>query len=172
MAGAIVLLFAVIFGLAALSKMRSRAEFLTVLRGLLPAWLAQPVAILIPAGELALAALLLSGIAQRGALVAVLVALSLFTIILIQMGRRGVKGCGCFGESSEEPNIISGVVRNLLLIGATGWLLRETGPISIIGPDTSSFLGRMTIAIGILCLWPCLVALASVRKQFSQPSNT
>src|ERR1051326_9115185 len=153
MAGAIVLLLAVVFGLAAVSKMRSRGEFVTVLRDLLPPWLATPVSILIPAGELFLAAVMVSGIAERGALVAALVTLSLFTTILIQMRRRGVKGCGCFGESSEEPNIISGVVRKLLLIGAVGGLLRETGPISIVGPDASSFLGRITVVIGILCLW-------------------
>src|SRR3954451_9722034 len=130
MAGAIVLLLAVVFGLAAVSKIRSRGEFVTILRGLLPGWLANPVSILVPAGELFLTAFLLSGIAPRGALVVTVVTLSLFTIMLFQMRRRGVKGCGCFGESSEEPNIISGVARNILLIGATGWLFRATGPIS------------------------------------------
>jgi hypothetical protein len=168
MAGAVVLLLALVFGLAAVSKMRARVEFVAVLRGLLPAWLAPPVSILIPAGELILAALLLSGIALRGALVAAVIALSLFTVVLLQMSRHGLKGCGCFGESSGEPNTISGVVRNLLLIGAGVWVLWQKSAVSIVGPDVSSFLGRITVVIGFLCLWPCLVAVAGVFKRFPQ----
>jgi hypothetical protein len=172
MTGAIVLLLAVVFALAAISKMRSRAEFVIVLRHLLPPWCAKPISILIPAGELLLAALLLSGVTLSGALIAVIVVLSVFTIVLFQMHRRGVKGCGCFGESSEEQNVVGGVLRNVLLIGAAGWLLCETEPVTVVGPDISSFLGRITIVIGVLCLGSCLVALTRIYKQFSQPSKT
>ena len=59
MSGAIVLLLAAVFGMAAVSKMRARARFVAVLRNLVP-WLAGPASILIPGVELLLAGFLLS----------------------------------------------------------------------------------------------------------------
>jgi hypothetical protein len=36
--------------------------------------------------------------------------------------------------------------------------------VSIFGPDFSTALGRFTIVAGLLCLWPCAVALVQRRK--------
>ena len=62
---------------------------------------------------------------------------------------------------------MSGIVRNFLLIAAAASVLFQSGPISFVGPDLSSFLGRITIIIGVFCLWPSLVALVNTRNRLS-----
>jgi hypothetical protein len=164
MSGAIILLLATVFVVAAVSKLRSRAEFSAVLRRLILGPLVGTATIVVPGIEILIAVFLLSGLAPQGAIMAAIVLLSVFTVVLIEMRRRGVKGCACFGESAEDAGTASGIIRNLLLIIAAVCALQGTGPIFWIGPDTSSFLGRVTIVTGAFCLWPCLVALANRRK--------
>ena len=171
MSGAIVLLLAAVFGMAAVSKMRARARFVAVLRNLVPWRLAGPASILIPGVELLLAGFLLSGLAPQKAIVAAIALLFAFTLVLLDMRRRGVKGCACFGESADKATAFSGIVRNLALIAAAIFALCATGPVSFTDPDFSSLLGRITIVLGAFCLWPCLVALANVYKQFSDQTK-
>jgi uncharacterized membrane protein YphA (DoxX/SURF4 family) len=164
MPGTVILLLAAIFLLAAISKIRERIAFASLLRRLLPGWLVQPAATLTPAGELLLATFLLSGVAPRRVLAAAIVLLAGFTIILAQMWRRGFKGCGCFGEGQNAVTPGNGLVRNLVLMAATAWAISQTGSFSVFGPDLSSFLGRLTVVAGVISLWPCLVALAHRRR--------
>lgn len=164
MPGIVILLLAVIFLLAASSKIRERMAFASVLRRLLPGSLVQPAATLIPAVEFLLAAFLLSGVAPQRALAGAIALLLCFTLILAQMWRRGLKGCGCFGENENTATPGNGLLRNLILMAAAAWAISQPGSFSVFGPDVSSFLARMTVVVGALCLWPCLVALAHRRK--------
>ncbi|MGI8967237.1 MAG: MauE/DoxX family redox-associated membrane protein [Limisphaerales bacterium] len=160
----IILLLAAIFLLAAISKFRSRDAFSAVLRNLLPAVLVAPMSIFVPLVELLLAGFLLSGIAPQKAIIASIVMLVIFTLVLAEMWRRGLQGCACFGETVNTSTTSSGLIRNVILIAAALSILNEREPISFLGPDFSTFLGRLTVIIGALCLWPCLVALVSRRK--------
>ncbi|MEO7299254.1 MAG: MauE/DoxX family redox-associated membrane protein [Verrucomicrobiota bacterium] len=164
MSGTIILLLSTIFILAAISKLRSRDAFQAVLINLIPASLLGPVSIIVPILELLLAGFLLSGIAPQKSIIAAIAILAVFTLILLEMWRRGIKGCACFGETVNSATSSSGVIRNLILILAACLIVKEPGPITFIGPDISSFLARITVVVGALCFWPCLVALISRRK--------
>jgi hypothetical protein len=169
MTGTIILLLAILFTIAGISKLRSRPAFSAVLRNLIPASLVKPATIVIPAIELLLAGFLFSGIAPQKALAAAIALLAVFTVILAEMWRRGLKGCACFGETGTAATNGSGVIRNLLLIGAAAAVINQPGPVSLFGPDVSSFLARMTVVAGAFCFWSCLAALAGRRKSiFSQ----
>jgi len=147
--------------------LRSRAAFSALLRKLVPAQFAAPASVLIPALELLLAAFLLSGTAPQKALLAAIVLLAVFTVILAVMWRRGLKGCACFGETVNAATNSSGLIRNIILIAAAACVLRAPGPVSFLGPDLSSFLARGTVVVGVLCFWPCLVALLLLTPHFS-----
>ena len=164
MPGTIILLLSVVFALAAISKLRSRDTFRSALQKLLPESVAAPASLFVPLLELFLALFLISGIAPHIALASAIILLLIFSFVLAQMHRRGLKGCGCFGESENTASHRSGIVRNLILIAAASWTMTQTGPISVLGPDASSFIARMTLVIGVLCLWPCLVGLGQRWK--------
>jgi uncharacterized membrane protein YphA (DoxX/SURF4 family) len=164
MSGAIILLLASVFLLAALSKIRDRDAFNRVLRQLVPRPLVQPFSRLVPIGEMLLAAVLISGIAPAPALCGSIAVLAAFTLVLAQMWRRGLKGCACFGETETNSTPGAGIVRNLLLIIGSSAVMKQSGPIAIIGPDLSSALARVTLAVGAFCLWSCLIPLFQRRK--------
>jgi len=163
MPGSIVLLLSAVFLLAAISKLRSRGEFIAVLRQLSPGFLVYPLSFAVPFLELLLAVCLLKVRTQRPALLATIACLILFTFILLELQRRGAKGCGCFGESDAELG--PGVVRNVILSGLTAALLPQSAAISCFAPDLSSFVARLTVVLTAFCLWPCLVAIASLYKR-------
>jgi len=164
MPGAIILLLVTVFVIAAIAKLRAKDAFRTVLRGLLPRPLVGPVAAVVPMIELALGAFLLSGITQKKALECAIIMLAAFTLALAVMWWRGIKGCACFGEAANTATTGSGMVRNIILIGATLLVAREPGPIAFWSPDVSAVLGRLTVVVGALCLWACAVALVNQRK--------
>jgi uncharacterized membrane protein YphA (DoxX/SURF4 family) len=164
MSGSIILLLAAVFLFAALAKLRSQNEFAEVLRNLVPSSLVKMTALAIPLLEVLLAGFLLSGIASRAAAMASVAVLAVFTIVLTVMWRRGVKGCGCFGEDNNTATTGSGIIRNLILIALA--VLIAIGPenLMLYGPDVATLLGRMTVVAGAFCLWPCIVALVERRK--------
>jgi uncharacterized membrane protein YphA (DoxX/SURF4 family) len=164
MSGAIILLLAAIFILAAISKFRSRDAFGEVLRNLIPAPFVKFIVAIVPLSELLLAGFLLSGVAQKKAVATAIALLIVFTIILGVMWRRGLKGCACFGETVNADTSASGILRNLILIAGAVFVLNQPGPILFLGPDLSTFLGRLTLIAGTLCLWPCLIALVNRRN--------
>ncbi len=164
MSGAIILLLASVFLLAAFSKIRDRDAFNRVLRQLVPRSLVQPLSRVLPIGEMLLAAALLSGIAPRPALSASIVLLATFTLVLAQMRRRGLKGCACFGETETNASPGTGIVRNLLLIIGAAAVMNHSAPILIIGPDLSTALARVTLVVGAFCLWSCQIPLIQRRK--------
>ncbi len=164
MSGTIILLLAAVFILAAISKLRARDAFSAVLINLIPSPFIGFASIIIPVIELLLAGFLLSGIAPQKAIMASIVMLIIFTVVLAIMWRRGLQGCACFGETVNTSTTSSGLIRNVILIAAAASILNESAPISFLGPDFSTFLGRLTVIIGALCFWPCLVALIGRRK--------
>jgi uncharacterized membrane protein YphA (DoxX/SURF4 family) len=171
MTGSIVQLLAVVFLIAAISKLRSRDAFRAVLRGILPGWLVEPVAVLVPIAELALAPFLLSGIMPQAAAGAAVVMLGLFTVALAAMWWRGIKGCACFGESINNATTGSGIVRNIILLAGAFLVARTPPPVVLWGPDVSSLLGRLTIVAGAFCLWSGVLALANQRQIYGNDVN-
>ena|ERR1700722_9876513 len=173
MNGVIILLLAAVFLFAALSKLRSQNEFAEVLRNLVPLSLVKAAALAIPVLELLLSAFLLSRIASRAAALVSVAVLGVFTIALTMMWRRGVKGCGCFGEDNNTATTGSGIVRNLLLV-ALALAVVAAGPENVLisGPDGATLLGRVTVVAGVFCLWPCIVALVERRNLILNSAKT
>ena len=106
-------------------KLRSRREFalhLMSLRVLSPA-ACRLAAIFVPLGEIAVGALLLSGLAGALAAGATLLLLLVFTgyvAWILSTGRRA--SCFCFGESTE-PTTRDTLLRNFGMLGAAALLL-------------------------------------------------
>jgi hypothetical protein len=171
MSGAIIILLAAVFLLAAASKLRSPGEFGDVLRNLVPAALVRPLTLAAPLAELALGVILLSGLANQIAVGAAMAMLAVFTIVLTIMWRRGLKGCGCFGEA-EDTTTVGGIIRNVILMALAGLVVASPQPAVLYGPDFSTGLGRVTVAAGAFCFWQCLVALVHRRKYFLNFSRT
>ncbi|MDB6123856.1 MAG: hypothetical protein JWQ71_2849 [Pedosphaera sp.] len=164
MSGVIILLLAAVFLTAAISKLRAQDAFRAVLRNLIHERLVNPTALIVPLVELLLAGFLLSGVAPQKVIIAAIALLAIFTVVLAEMWRRGLKGCACFGESVNTATTGSGVVRNIILIAAAVSMLVWPEPVSFFGPDISTFLGRLTVVVGALCFWPCVVAVVNRRK--------
>jgi uncharacterized membrane protein YphA (DoxX/SURF4 family) len=97
---------------------------------LLPEWIVPTAGTALPVLELALAALLLSGLLTRLA-AAIVVALSAaFFIGIASAWARGLSiQCGCFGNGGLTPHPVPGYVRELVLNGlmiiACVWMLRH-----------------------------------------------
>ncbi len=162
MFGAILILLACVFGLAGVSKLGAPDAFRSTLRKLLPFWMVVPTSIIVPVTELALAALLLSGLAPRlGAAISIAVLVG-FTVVLRRMWYEGVKGCGCFGEASESAP--SGIARNLVLITTALFVVLSKQPVQTYGPSLGILLGQLTLVLGALCTWPAAVALVQRRN--------
>ena len=135
--------------------------------------LVKATALAIPLLELVLALFLLSGIASRAAAIVSALVLAVFTIVLTVMWRRGVKGCGCFGEDNNAATTGSGIIRNLILIVLAA--LVAVGPEGMVlyGPDVATLLGRMTVIAGAFCLWPCIArGMAEINLQLCQNMNS
>ena len=163
MSGAILLLLAAVFAAAGVSKILSPEPFRATLRKLMPAPLAAGASRAIPALELALSAWLLTGVAARQAAGVAIVVLLAFTAVLLRMLRRGLSGCGCFGEAVDSAP--AGLARNVILIALAACVaLPETTPEGPWSDGAVMIVGRLTLVVGAACLWPCLVALVQRRN--------
>lgn len=163
MVGTIVLLLAVVFAIAGVSKFRSQPAFRAVLRNLVPQSLVNATAFLIPLAEIILAIALLNSATMRMALLGSVGLLGVFSVVLVAKPRN-LKGCGCFGELQGEATILSGVFRNVLLISFALVALRASD-LTVFQAGLANQIGQCTIVLGAICLWPCVVALAN-RRQF------
>ena len=162
MSETIVLLLAAVFAMAGVNKFRSLPAFRAVLRNLVPAPLVNASAILVPLSEVILAVALLIPTTAHVALVVAMAMLGLFTVVLITMKLLGIKGCACFGEQPGEATVASGFVRNFILIGLAAIAHREP----VLSPwrqQLPTLTGELTVVLGALCLWPCIVALVNRR---------
>jgi putative oxidoreductase len=108
-----------VFLSASIPKLFASAEFARAVRnyGLLPTRLNEPVALWLPRIELALAIVLIAGVATRAAAALVAVMLVAFTgAVSVNLARGRRIDCGCY--SSVSPRAIGWtlVLRNLALV--------------------------------------------------------
>ncbi len=115
------LFLAALFASAAAGKLRALAEFEGVVANyrLLPAALARPAALALPAAEVAVALLLLVPATRGAGGVAAAALLALFAVAMgvnILRGRREID-CGCFRTTHRQYLTAWHLVRNAVLVG-------------------------------------------------------
>jgi uncharacterized membrane protein YphA (DoxX/SURF4 family) len=147
-AAAVCLLLAGTLAWAGAAKAADPAPFRLTLRALAaPAW----AAVAVPAAELGLAVLLVTGVAPRATAAAVLALLAGFTVVL---GRLGAVPCHCFGADDGR----AGRLRNALLgAGAVALIAWPAAPLWDVG--ASELAGAATVAAGAACAWRLTLAL-------------
>src|SRR4051812_13247776 len=146
-----------VFGLAALAKLADREGSSVALREFgVPTRFVAPLAVLLPAAELAVAVTLLLTPTARGGAVGALVLLVLFiTAIGANVARGRQPDCHCFGQLHSAPAGPATLVRNRLL-AAVAALVVWRGP-GAGAPASGRWLGNLG-AIG----WVVLVGAAIV----------
>lgn len=92
---------------------------------LLPSWAILPAASLIPVSEMLAGCFLVLNVRVRIALACTLLMLVLFTLALLSAWMRGLEiSCGCFGVSTVQGEYLLWLVRNGILLIASGFLLK------------------------------------------------
>src|SRR2546428_7919307 len=157
-------LLAVIFVVAGLAKLADRAGSQKALQDFgLPAALAQPLGLLLPLAELAVAvALLLPVTDWWGALGALLLLFLFVGGISYNLARGRTPDCHCFGQLHSAPAGPSTLIRNLGLAALAGVVVvfgRTTA-----GLDLGSWLGTLALTQRPQPIWgvvvlPALVAI-------------
>ncbi len=162
MPGVIVVLLGVLFVVAGMTKLSSPEPFRAALRKLLGPPLAGFATRAIPVIELFVGALLLLGIYPRKLSAVAVVMLLVFSAALLRMWRKGVSGCGCFGEASESAP--SGLARNAILIAlALAFVVLPEQEPGVWAHDWRSVSAQLTVVLGAVCAWPLAVALFNRR---------
>lgn len=123
------LILIVTFGVAGIAKLRDRLGTARTLTEFgIPKRLAPELAIVLPVGELmTAAALVLPMTARYGAAAALTLLLIFLAGICYTLAKGRRPACNCFGQASSEPIGGATVVRNLLLGGCAG-LVVKMGP--------------------------------------------
>src|SRR4051794_23400651 len=152
MAAAVCLLLAGTLAWAGVAKARDPAPFRITLRALVSRDAARRLAIAVPALELALAALLVAGVAPR--LVAALV-LGLLSVFSAALWRLGDVSCACFGATPSD----GGRARNGLLAAGAAFLVAQPAG-ALWGVAAGELAGAATVAAGLACVWQLGTALA------------
>lgn len=120
------LALAAVFVWAAIPKLLEPASFAEAVANyhLVPDSLVGVVAALVPAMELVIAVALVVGWGARGAAVAAMAMLTVFTIGMVQAMVRGIDlECGCFGAALKAEVGWGTVLRNVALVGLGGAVL-------------------------------------------------
>ena len=125
---------AVLFLFAGITKLIDPSAFAQQIANYqLVAWpVAAFLAVFLPALELCVGICLLLGRLEIGALVWVILLLTVFSGALISAIARGLSiDCGCFGRSVENTGTIGPLIRNLAFLAAAGllWFTRRTSQI-------------------------------------------
>jgi putative oxidoreductase len=118
---AIRLALGIVFAAAGLAKLRDVGGFIQTVRdyAVLPDRAAAVVAPLVIATELGIAVCLLGGVMVTVALIAALLCLTAFLVaVVVNLHRKRVISCGCFGGGSETISLAT-VARLTVLIAAT-----------------------------------------------------
>ena len=118
-------LIAALFLFAAISKLFDPSSFAQQIANyqLTPWTGTAALAVFLPALELCVGICLLFGRWESGALVWLAVLLVIFSGALLSAIVRGLSiDCGCFGRSVENTGTLWPLLRNLLLLGVTGFL--------------------------------------------------
>jgi peroxiredoxin len=113
-----------VFVIAALGKLSDRAAARQAVAQFgLPARLAGPIAVAVPAAELAIAAGLLFRVSAPVAAIAAGMMLLAFSIGMVRLLARGETGdCHCFGSVGASTIGRGTLARNLLLLGGAGFV--------------------------------------------------
>jgi uncharacterized membrane protein YphA (DoxX/SURF4 family) len=118
-------LIAALFLFAAVSKLFDPSSFAQQIANYqLTPWPATAaLAVFLPALELCVGICLLVGRWESGALIWLAALLTLFSAALFSAIARGLSiDCGCFGRSVENTGTLWPLIRNLVLLGVTGFL--------------------------------------------------
>ena len=154
MAAAVCLLLAGTFAWAGAAKLADPAPFRVTLRALTSTAGARRLAVAVPALELALAALLVAGVAPGVVAVLIIALLAVFTAALTRLGAVSA-ACHCFGASESG----AGRLRNALLAAAAVALIAwPAGPLWHV--SAAELAGAATVAAGLACAWKLVTALA------------
>jgi uncharacterized membrane protein YphA (DoxX/SURF4 family) len=118
-------LIAALFLFAAISKLLDPSSFAQQIANYqLTPWPATAaLAVFLPALELCVGICLLVGRWESGALIWLATLLTIFSGALLSAIVRGLSiDCGCFGRSVENTGTLWPLIRNLALLGVTGFL--------------------------------------------------
>lgn len=151
---------ALLFGGAALSKLRRSEEFFGVVRNfrILPEWLAKPSAFAIPWIELGVAVGLLVSFSAPYAATAAAGLLIVFAAAIginVLRGRRAID-CGCFRNGLKQPLSWMLVGRNLVFAGAA------VGLASSVSASRGGDVAELAIGAAAACLAMLLYFSASL----------
>jgi peroxiredoxin/uncharacterized membrane protein YphA (DoxX/SURF4 family) len=158
-------LLAVVFVVAGLAKLADRAGSRQALSDFgLPAALAQPLGVLLPLAELAVAVALLPAVSAWWGALGALALLLLFVAGIgynLTRGRR--PDCHCFGQLYSAPAGWSTLIRNLIL-AAVAALVVGLGP-QYPAPNVLGWLGTLALAQRIeLLVGVVVVALLALES--------
>ncbi len=157
------LLLGAAFGWAALSKALGWAGWAEALRAYRIGVLAMPARALVPAAEVAVPILILSGRAAAGAWLALALLLGFSAAILRAGAASGSRlPCGCFGGKREfDPR--AALARNLGLMVGTGLVLWGGGPAGLRLPEAGEALPAALALLGTGAgLWVVARSLSSL----------
>ena len=126
-------LLGAIFVWAGAVKVLGPVDFLVSIYGYdmaLPETLVRFTVVVLPWIEILAGIAIISGIWLEAGLILSTLMLAAFLVFTGQAWLRGLDiSCGCFGSMLEEESFLGSVqfafLRNLVLIGITGWLLRN-----------------------------------------------
>ncbi len=158
-------LLAVIFVVAGLAKLADRAGSQKALQDFgLPAALAQPLGLLLPLAELAVAvALLLPVTDWWGALGALLLLFLFVGGISYNLARGRTPDCHCFGQLHSAPAGWPTLIRNLVLAAVAGLVVGFQQQYA--APDVLGWFGALALAQRIeLLVGVVVVALLAVES--------
>jgi len=160
---AVMLVLASTFGLAAVMKLRHRASFQRVLAALAGDAAARTLVLVVPAGELALAATLLAGAQPRAVALATLAVLLVFSWTLVRLREQPqIPSCNCFGTSASDP--AGGLARNAALsVLAVALVIAPHGGAAWSHPF-ADVVAAATVSLGAVCAWQLAAALAPARR--------
>jgi len=139
------LLLTVVFFVAGLAKLADRAGSQQALRDFgVPALLANPLGVLLPLVELAVAVALIPVISAWWGAIGALVLLLLFVVgITVNLIRGRTPDCHCFGQLHSAPVGWPTLLRNLILVAIAGFVV-GLGRVNA-GASAVDWLGALTI---------------------------
>ncbi len=162
------LLLTVVFFVAGLAKLADRAGSQQALRDFgVPALLANPLGVLLPLVELAVAVALIPVISAWWGAIGALVLLLLFVVgITVNLIRGRTPDCHCFGQLHSAPVGWPTLLRNLILVAIAGFVV-GLGRVNA-GASAVDWLGALTIVQRIeLFIGGVLLRLEAVEAQLA-----
>lgn len=121
----------IIFLAASLGKIADPAGFAEIIKNyqILPEFIINETAVILPFLELILAIMLISGAFLKGStLISFLILISFTASLIFNMARGLDVNCGCFTTSVDtliKPNYIYYIIRDLIFIFISGFLFKE-----------------------------------------------